>query len=144
MGRREAGRERARFGIDDVVDVTLPIERDVLGPMPRDRHIAHQLEQRVQFFRLGMGVLDELKAVGAGRIVGADFRGRRVVRKWTHRWSPLEFDPCIFRPKRRNVHANGRHFRYVAGRLEPLSREPFDLPDSSCRFDLSEIEKLLD
>ncbi len=39
---------------------------------------------------------------------------------------------------------NGRHFRYVAGRLEPLSPEPFDLPDSSCRFDLSEIEKLLD
>jgi Uma2 family endonuclease len=39
---------------------------------------------------------------------------------------------------------NGRHFRYVSGRLEPLSPEPFDLPDSSCRFDLSEIEKLLD
>jgi Uma2 family endonuclease len=39
---------------------------------------------------------------------------------------------------------NGRHFRYVAGRLEPLSPEPFNLPGSSCRFDLSEIEKLLD
>jgi Uma2 family endonuclease len=39
---------------------------------------------------------------------------------------------------------NGRHFRYVAGCLEPLSPEPFDLPGSSCRFDLSEIEKLLD
>ncbi len=38
----------------------------------------------------------------------------------------------------------GQHFRYVAGRLEPLSPEPFDLPGSSCRFDLSEIEKLLD
>ena len=38
----------------------------------------------------------------------------------------------------------GQHFRYIAGRLEPLSPEPFDLPDSSCRFDLSEIEKLLD
>jgi Uma2 family endonuclease len=39
---------------------------------------------------------------------------------------------------------NGRHFRYVAGRLEPLPSEPFDLPGSACRFDLAEIEKLLD
>jgi Uma2 family endonuclease len=38
----------------------------------------------------------------------------------------------------------GQHFRYSGGRLEPLSPKPFDLPDSSCRFDLSEIEKLLD
>ncbi len=38
----------------------------------------------------------------------------------------------------------GRHFRYVDGRLEPLPQEPFDLPGSACRFDLSAIEKLLD
>jgi Uma2 family endonuclease len=38
----------------------------------------------------------------------------------------------------------GRHFRYVDGRLEPLPPEPFDLPGSACRFDLSAIEKLLD
>jgi Uma2 family endonuclease len=39
---------------------------------------------------------------------------------------------------------NGRHFRFVSGSLEPLPPEPFDLPGSSCRFDLAEIEKLLD
>jgi hypothetical protein len=39
---------------------------------------------------------------------------------------------------------NGRHFRYAAGRLEPLSAEPFELPGSACRIDLAEIEKLLD
>lgn len=39
---------------------------------------------------------------------------------------------------------NGKHFQYTAGRLEPLSSQAFDLPGSSCRFDLSEIEKLLD
>jgi Uma2 family endonuclease len=39
---------------------------------------------------------------------------------------------------------NGRHFRYAAGKLEPLSAEPFDLPGSACRFDLAAIEKLLD
>jgi Uma2 family endonuclease len=39
---------------------------------------------------------------------------------------------------------NGQHFRYLSGRLEPLPREPFDLPGSACRFNLTEIEKLLD
>jgi Uma2 family endonuclease len=39
---------------------------------------------------------------------------------------------------------NGRHFRYRGGTLEPLAPEPFDLPGSACRFDLVEIEKLLD
>jgi Uma2 family endonuclease len=39
---------------------------------------------------------------------------------------------------------NGQHFRFLAGRLEPLARDPFDLQGSACRFDLVEIEKLLD
>jgi Uma2 family endonuclease len=39
---------------------------------------------------------------------------------------------------------NGSHFRYANGGLEPLPPEPFGLPGSSCRFDLAEIEKLLD
>ena len=38
----------------------------------------------------------------------------------------------------------GDHRSYRGGILEPLSREPFDLPGSKCRFDLAEIEKLLD
>lgn len=39
---------------------------------------------------------------------------------------------------------NGRHFRYRRGGLESLPPESFDLPGSRCRFDLAEIEKLLD
>lgn len=39
---------------------------------------------------------------------------------------------------------NGRHGRYVDGRLEPLPAEPFDLPGSVGRFDLAEIVELLD
>jgi len=39
---------------------------------------------------------------------------------------------------------NGRSFRYLSSRLEPLPAEPFDLPGSACRFDLDEIKKLLD
>jgi Uma2 family endonuclease len=39
---------------------------------------------------------------------------------------------------------NGKHFRFTAGALEPLTSSAFDLPESACRFDLAEIEKLLD
>ena len=39
---------------------------------------------------------------------------------------------------------NGRHFRYCRGGLESLPPQPFDLPGSACRFDLAEVEKLLD
>jgi Uma2 family endonuclease len=42
------------------------------------------------------------------------------------------------------VDPNGRSFRYSGGSLEPLPSEAFDLPGSACRFDLAEIEKLLD
>ena len=70
--------------VDEIIDVALAIDRDLPGLVARDRRITHQPEQRVQLFGLGMGVFDELEAVGAHRIVGADDRGRRVVRKWTH------------------------------------------------------------
>jgi Uma2 family endonuclease len=39
---------------------------------------------------------------------------------------------------------DGKHFRYLDGRLEPLPSQPFNLSGSACRFDLTEIEKLLD
>ena len=90
--RRRAGAVRGdevvavgagRF-IDEVVDVALAVDRDLLGAMAGDRHIAHQLEQRVQFFRIRVRVFDELKAIGTHRIVGANNCRRRVVRKWTH------------------------------------------------------------
>jgi Uma2 family endonuclease len=38
----------------------------------------------------------------------------------------------------------GQHFRYKAGSLQKLSETAFDLPGSSCRFDLQEIQRLLD
>jgi Uma2 family endonuclease len=42
------------------------------------------------------------------------------------------------------LNPDGKHFRYCEGRLEPLPSTAFDLPGSACRFDLAEIEKLLD
>ena len=74
----------AGFFVDEVVDVALAVDRDLPGAVTRDRGIAHQLEQRVQRPRVGMRVFDELETIGTHRIVGADDRGRRVVRKWTH------------------------------------------------------------
>jgi len=38
----------------------------------------------------------------------------------------------------------GQHFRYEAGSLQKLSETAFELPGSNCRFDLLEIQRLLD
>lgn len=38
----------------------------------------------------------------------------------------------------------GHHFRYASGNLERLTETAFALPGSAARFDLSEIQKLLD
>jgi Uma2 family endonuclease len=42
------------------------------------------------------------------------------------------------------IDPDGPKYRYLAGRLEPLEARAFDLPGSQCRFDLDEIEKLID
>jgi Uma2 family endonuclease len=42
------------------------------------------------------------------------------------------------------IDPDGPKYRFTAGRLEPLETRAFDLPGSKCRFDLDEIEKLLD
>lgn len=42
------------------------------------------------------------------------------------------------------IDPDGPKYRYAAGKLEELETRAFDLPGSSARFDLDEIEKLLD
>lgn len=42
------------------------------------------------------------------------------------------------------IDPDGPKYQYVDGRLEPLKTRAFDLPGSLARFDLDEIEKLLD
>jgi Uma2 family endonuclease len=42
------------------------------------------------------------------------------------------------------IDPDGPKYRYAAGRLEPLEARAFDISGSLCRFDLDEIEKLLD
>jgi Uma2 family endonuclease len=42
------------------------------------------------------------------------------------------------------IDPDGPKYQYLCGRLEPLQRRAFDLPGSPARFDLDEIEKLLD
>ena len=42
------------------------------------------------------------------------------------------------------IDPDGPKYRYASGRLEPLEARAFDIPGCLCRFDLDEIEKLLD
>jgi hypothetical protein len=42
------------------------------------------------------------------------------------------------------IDPDGPKYRYVDGRLAPLEAHAFDIPGSQSRFDLDEIEKLLD
>jgi Uma2 family endonuclease len=42
------------------------------------------------------------------------------------------------------IDPDGPKYRFIEGRLEPLEARAFDLPGSLARFDLDEIEKLLD
>jgi len=42
------------------------------------------------------------------------------------------------------IDPDGPKYRYAAARLVPLEARAFDLPGSLCRFDLDEIEKLID
>ncbi len=65
MRAREALAEAVRLGVDDEVDVALPVQRHVLAAVPRDDRKAQPLEQRAQQLRIGRGVFDELEAVGA-------------------------------------------------------------------------------
>ena len=66
---RECLREGIRLRVDDEVDLALAVQRHVLGAVPRDHRKAQPLEQRAQQLRIGRGVLDELEAVGAHRVV---------------------------------------------------------------------------
>ncbi|MGY4381508.1 hypothetical protein ACVWZ3_009147 [Bradyrhizobium sp. i1.3.6] len=90
--RRRAGAVRgdeveavgAGLLVDEIVDVALAVDRDLLALVAGDGRITHQLEQRVQLFRIGMRIFDELEPVGAHRIVGGDGGRRCIVRKRTH------------------------------------------------------------
>lgn len=42
------------------------------------------------------------------------------------------------------IEPKGKNYRFRNGALEPLTESSFDFPGSACRFDLAEIEKLLD
>ena len=80
----EAAGEAVGLGVDDEVDVALPVKRHIPGAVPGDRREAHGLEQFMKLLRFGRGVFDELEAVGAHRVFVGDFGSRRVVRIGTH------------------------------------------------------------
>src|SRR6266404_4588460 len=76
---RKGLRKGLRFRVDDEVDLTLTVQRDVLGAMARHRREPQPLEQRAQQLRIGCRVLDELEAIRAHGIV------MRVAHQFTSR-----------------------------------------------------------
>jgi DNA-binding Lrp family transcriptional regulator len=81
-----------------------------------------------------MGVFDELETIGAHRIVGADDRRRRVVRKWTHGGLSLDIDTQSFRHIGCKVHAktplmehNSARFVHHMELLRMIPVDAFDL-----------------
>jgi hypothetical protein len=74
---RKALGEAVGFGVDDEVDLALPVQQHVLVAVAGDGHEAHALEQRAHRGRVRRGVLDELEAVGAHRVVPGG-EGHRV------------------------------------------------------------------
>ena len=57
--------------------------------MPRDKLETHVFEQRLERSRIGVSEFHEFEPIGAGRIFGTDFCGRRVMRKRTHLPCPM-------------------------------------------------------
>ena len=62
-------RAAAGLRIDDEVYVALLVQRDVLAAVTRDDRETHAFEQRAQQVRIGRGVLHELEAVRAHRVL---------------------------------------------------------------------------
>ena len=66
---RKTLREAVGLGVDDEVDAALAVEQHVLVAVSGDGLEAHALEQRAHGHGVGCGVLDELEAVGAHRVI---------------------------------------------------------------------------
>ena len=81
----EAAGEAVGLGVDDEVDVALPVKRHIPGAVPGDRREAHGPEKFVKLLRFRRSVLDELEAVGAGGVLVRNLGPRCVVRVGTHR-----------------------------------------------------------
>ncbi len=69
MNARELLAESLGLGVDDEIDVTLPVQGDVLAAVPRGGRKSHASEQRPQPFRIRSRVLHELESVSSHRIV---------------------------------------------------------------------------
>src|SRR5204862_7395067 len=59
------------LGVDDEIDIALPMQRDILALVPGDCGEAHLCEQAAQLFRVRGCIFDELEAVGTHRILEA-------------------------------------------------------------------------
>ncbi len=68
MLAREALTEAVRLGVDDEIDIALPMQRDILAAVSGGGGKAQPLEQSTQQHGIFGGVFDELEPVGAERV----------------------------------------------------------------------------
>ncbi|MCY1240277.1 hypothetical protein D9M72_531150 [compost metagenome] len=85
----EAHGMRAGFGVQNVVDVALPPDRDVLGLVLGNRAVTHASKKLGELLRFRMGEFDEFEAVGASGVFSGNRCRRGVMREGAHRKSPL-------------------------------------------------------
>ena len=60
----EAASETIGFMIDEKINISLTIEHDIFGTMPRHRTETHDRKEIFQGMRIRGRVFDELKAIG--------------------------------------------------------------------------------
>ncbi len=80
----EAGGVAAWGLADQVVDVTLPVQRGLQAAVAGYGCEAHAFEQGMELVRFRVGEFHEFEAVRAGRILLADRGARSVMWKRTH------------------------------------------------------------
>jgi hypothetical protein len=81
MVMNETRGEGVLFAIQDKIDVTLAIDRDVFPSVPRDWCITDAHEDHCKKTRPRMSKFYELKTVSSHRILGADHSGMCVMQK---------------------------------------------------------------
>ena len=77
MGAGELLTKAGGFGVDDEVDVTLTMQRDVLAAVFGDGRKAHAVKQASQQLGVGRRVFDKLETIGRHR-VGPRFSHRKL------------------------------------------------------------------
>jgi len=101
MLAREPLRQAVGFGVDDEIDLTLPVQGNVLRSMPRHAAESHGFEQLTELGGIRRRVFDELESVGCQRVCRfAQGFGCLHNRAQMRRFGTVSLRPRLHRKKR--------------------------------------------